>query len=162
MYSDGDLDAAVAAGALSPEAAERFRAHVARQRVTPAADEEQFRLLTGFNDIFVSIAASMVLVAIAEFAWHGSPIEAAAGVALASWGMAEFFTRRRRMALPSILLLFGFTAGIAGLALAVIIGGPIFELGGSGLVLARESWRPVAAAAVTTLAVSVIARASRA
>ena len=55
MYSDSDLEAAVAAGALSPEAADgasqlRGRAGAA----TPAVDEEHFRLLTGFNDIFVS------------------------------------------------------------------------------------------------------------
>jgi hypothetical protein len=47
------VEAAVAAGALTPEAATALRNYVAGARTTPAVDEEHFRLLTGFNDIFV-------------------------------------------------------------------------------------------------------------
>ena len=61
MYSDSDLDAAVEQGALSASAAASFRAFVAGQRAAPAVDEEHFRLITGFNDIFVSIAIVLVL-----------------------------------------------------------------------------------------------------
>ncbi len=64
MYSQAELDEAVAAGAISAEAAAALRAHIEGQRATPAVDEEQFRLLTGFNDIFVSIAAGILLFAI--------------------------------------------------------------------------------------------------
>jgi hypothetical protein len=52
MYSESDLEAAVAAGALTPDAANALRTYVAGTRTTPAVDEEHFRLLTGFNDIF--------------------------------------------------------------------------------------------------------------
>jgi MFS family permease len=117
MYSDDDLNAAVAAGTLSPEAAAGLRDFVARQRATPAVDEEHFRLLTGFNDIFVAIAATLILVAMG---WLGGG-HGVGGIAVAmtSWALAEYFTRHRRMALPSIILLIGFIAGssIAGLAL---------------------------------------------
>ena len=71
MYSQNDLDEAVAAGALTADAANALRNFVDRQRATPAADEEQFRLLTGFNDIFVSIAAAILLFAVG---WIGQSI----------------------------------------------------------------------------------------
>ena len=38
MYSESDLEAAVAAGALSPEAARQLRDFVAGQKALPAAD----------------------------------------------------------------------------------------------------------------------------
>jgi len=114
MYSDADLEAAVTAGVLTAPTAAAFRAFVARQQEAPGADEEHFRLLTGFNDVFVAIAGTLCLVALA---WMGSRLHFGVGgalVAAASWGMAEYFTRRRRMALPSILLLLSFVGGVYG------------------------------------------------
>lgn len=121
MYSEAELEAAVAAGAISAQSAAALRAFVARQRATPAADEEQFRLLTGFNDIFVTIAIVLLLVALGTLGGRASPLVGGALVAAASWGLAEFFTRRRRMALPSILLLASFAGGAA--ALGALAGG---------------------------------------
>ncbi len=119
MYSESDLEAAVAAGAISPEAADALRNHVAGARATPAVDEEHFRLLTGFNDIFVSIAAVILLIAMGWVGQSvGDPLDggpsplAGAFVAASAWGLAEFFTRKRRMALPSIILLLAFVAGV--------------------------------------------------
>ncbi len=120
QFTDEDLDAAVAAGAMSAEAAAGFRVYVERRRVTPAADEESFRLLTGFSDIFVSIALILVLIAVY---WLASRlVDHAGGVALAvvSWGLAEFFTRKRRMALPSILLMGAFVGGVLAATLSVL------------------------------------------
>lgn len=113
MYSEADLQSAIAAGALSHEAAEALRAHVAGQRAAPVADEEHFRLLTGFNDIFVTIAAILLLVACGGIGAAIGPGIAGLLVAGASWGMAEYFTRQRRMALPSIVLLLAFIGGLA-------------------------------------------------
>ena len=48
MYSESDIDGAVAAGALSADAATALRNHVAAAQRAPAVDEEHFRLLTGF------------------------------------------------------------------------------------------------------------------
>ncbi len=133
MYSESDLEGAVAAGALSAEQAAALRNHVATTRRTPMVDEEHFRLLTGFNDIFVAIAAVILLV---SMAWIGhyippnldidgpSPFSGLL-VAGAAWGLAEYFTRRRRMALPSILLLLAFVGGIfaaAGTIIAIAVG----------------------------------------
>jgi len=119
MYSETDLEAAVAGGVLTAEQAASFRNFVASDRQMPAADEEHFRLLTGFNDIFVGIAAVILLVAVA---WIGqvagpkidvdgpSPLGPLLAAATA-WGLAEFFTLKRRMALPSIILLLAFSGG---------------------------------------------------
>ncbi len=113
MYSEADLQAAVSAGALSHEAAEAFRAHAAGMRAAPVADEEHFRLITGFNDIFVTIAAVLLLVACAGIGHAIAPGVAGVLVAGAAWLLAEFFTRQRRMALPSIVLLLAFVGGVA-------------------------------------------------
>ncbi len=112
MYSEGDLRDAVAAGAISPEAAQALRDHVSALRAAPVTDEESFRLVTSFNDIFVTIAAVLLLVAMAGIGSATAPGAGGALVAAAAWGMAEFFTRKRRMALPSIVLLLAFVGGI--------------------------------------------------
>ena len=69
MYSEADLQSAVAAGVLPADAVDRLRRHVAGETASPAVDEEHFRLLTGFNDIFVTIAAVLLLSAMA---WIGT------------------------------------------------------------------------------------------
>jgi uncharacterized membrane protein YfcA len=111
----------VAAGAITREAATALRDHIALSQSAPAVDEEHFRLLTGFNDIFVSIAAAAVLVGMA---WLGQSITlplAGALVAATSWGLAEYFTRTRRMALPSILLLLAFVGGVGAAQVGLIV-----------------------------------------
>ncbi len=122
MYSESDLDAAVAAGAISPEAAMALRNHVAAQRATPLVDEEHFRLISGFNDIFVAIASVLLLVAVGWLGGEIAPWLGSAAVAAAAWGLAEYFTRARRMALPSILLLLAFVGGVFGAAVTGLIG----------------------------------------
>jgi hypothetical protein len=137
MYSQQELDDAVAAGVISAAAADALRAHVERSRSIAIPDEEQFRLITGFNDIFVSIAAAILLFAVG---WIGQSIGQSAGllidvdgpsplaplaVAGTAWGLATFFTARRRMALPSILLLLAFVGGVfatTGFGLVLAIG----------------------------------------
>ena len=129
MYSDTDIEAAVSAGALSPDAAASLRHYVASQRSAPAVDEEHFRLITGFNDIFVGIAAAILLVAVAWIGQSFGPRIDDTGpspfgglfVAATAWGLAEFFTRKRRMALPSILLLLAYTGGILMMAFTTIV-----------------------------------------
>jgi MFS family permease len=112
MYSEQDLREAVSAGAISEEAAEALRSHVAGLRAMPAVDEENFRLVNSFNDIFVTIAAVLLLVAMAGIGGFIAPGVGGLMVAASAWGMAEFFTRKRRMALPSIVLLLAFVGGI--------------------------------------------------
>lgn len=120
MYSESDLEAAVAGGALSPEQASSFRNFIADGRHMPVVDEEHFRLLTGFNDIFVGIAAAILIAAVGMIGYYVPPNIDGDGpspfiglfVAVTAWGLAEFFTRQRRMALPSIILLLAFVGGV--------------------------------------------------
>ena len=130
MYSQQELDDAVASGVITADAANALRMHVESQRRTAIPDEEQFRLITGFNDIFVAIAAAILLFAVG---WIGQSIGQNTGLAMldrsgsgepgpsflaplavaaTSWGLALYFTGKRRMALPSILLLLGFVGGV--------------------------------------------------
>lgn len=136
MYSQQDLDDAVASGVISAQAADALRAHIEAQRSMVIADEEQFRLISGFNDIFVSIAAAILLFALG---WIGQSIGQSTGlqiengpsplgplfVAGASWSLALFFTTKRRMALPSILLLLSFVGG----AFATVAFGFVLAIG---------------------------------
>ena len=122
MYSQEDLNSAVAAGAITPDAANALRAHVAASRDAVPADAEHFRLITGFNDIFVSIGAVILLMAMAAIGdaiWSNnngpSPVSAAL-VAGTAWMLAEFFTAKKRMALPSIILLLAFVGGVMNIA----------------------------------------------
>ena len=158
MYSDSDLEAAVAAGAISPQAADALRNHVAAARATPAVDEEHFRLLTGFNDIFVGIAAAILLFAVG---WIGNAVGPNIGgngpspfaglfVAGTAWGLAEFFTRKRRMALPSILLLLACTGGVlltAFTTLVIGIGEGAFRNNEQAIALVLAASAAVAAGA---------------
>lgn len=122
MYSEDDLRAAVAGGAIAAADAAAIRAHVAGLRDTPQADEETFRLVSGFNDIFVAIAGALALFGISTLVGQTQPLIAAVAVAVAAWALAEFFTLRRRMALPSILFLmaFHFAVIVAGIQIAGI------------------------------------------
>jgi MFS family permease len=121
MYSESDLEGAVAAGVITQSAADAFRQHTAAMRVSPAVDEESFRLLTGFNDIFVAIAIALLLTSIG---WLGGWVKTGLGglgVAVAAWALAEYFTRVRRMALPSIILLLAFAGGVAATMIGTLV-----------------------------------------
>ncbi len=121
MYSESDIEGAVAAGVLTRDQAAAFRNFTASGRSAPAVDEEHFRLLTGFNDIFVAIALCLSLAAIAQIGNAITPALGGAGVAVSAWLLAEFFTRRRRMALPSILLMGAFVGGVAATPIGAMV-----------------------------------------
>lgn len=158
MYSQEDLNSAVTAGAISADAASALRAHVAASRDAMPADAEHFRLITGFNDIFVSIGVVIMLMAmgaIGDAIWSNqdgpSPVSGVL-VAGTAWMLAEFFTAKKRMALPSILLLLGFVGGVffGLLGLAVTIAGidsgqgnetlATLLIAASGLLTACAAW----------------------
>ena len=184
MYSQEDINSAVAAGAISAESAQALRSHVAAVRDAVPADAEHFRLITGFNDIFVTIGVIIMLFAMGAIGqavagaiwplpvwneaatatadWYEnthSQRKAAEGmglslaalfVAVTAWFLAEFFTRKRRMALPSIILLLAFVIGVmvaqAGLLMAVLDGGDdematgFALLAGAALITAGFAW----------------------
>src|SRR3982751_1257729 len=147
MYSQQELDDAIAAGVIDAKAADALRLYIEKQRSASIPDEEQFRLLTGFIDIFGSIPAAILLFAVG---WIGQSIGQSTGlfmsdhgdvgpsflapllIALTAWGLALFFTGKRRMALPSILLLLAFVGGVlatSAFLLVQVIGADRFNSG---------------------------------
>ncbi len=107
--SEDTLDQAVAQGLLTPDQLAALRAleqAAATRLAEPTPDDEQFRFISGFSDIFVTIGIVLFIGALVYFsdAFVGG-IGAGLVAALSSWLLAEYFTRKRRMALPSIVLL---------------------------------------------------------
>ena len=123
MYTDEDLDQAVAKGIFSATAVEQFRAHILQRNNTHFADEEDFRLITSFNDIFVLIACALLLLSAGSVLKGVSPVLAGVVVAILSWVLAEFFVRKRKMALPAIALLIAFVASVFA-SVILFFGGP--------------------------------------
>lgn len=109
MYSDKELSAAVEAGIFTDDSASQFRAFTSKEHSIVSDSEEQFRLVTGFNDIFVVIACLLLLISIA---WLGGGFFGSLAVTAASWGLAEIFVRKRKMALPAIVLFVTFINGV--------------------------------------------------
>ena len=150
MIDERDLDAAVAAGVLDAPTRARLVAFARDYRRGEAGpDEEQFRLLTGFNDIFVTIAIGLVLFAVGALAGLAMPVLGAVAVAAVSWGLAEYFTRVRRMALPSIVLLLTFVGGTMAALTGVLTGRMDFAFSNGEPQIAFGF---VAAAALTAVA----------
>jgi hypothetical protein len=130
-FGAADIDAAVARGALERAAADRLTAFLMNRDADSSGDpdEERLRLITGFNDIFVTIGIGLFIGALSYMLNSGFGGAGSVGVALAAWALAEVFTRRRRMALPSIVLLIVFVTaclGIGTLLVAWFSGGSIY------------------------------------
>lgn len=121
MIREEDLDAAVAEGIIDARQAAGLRA-LAQRRTSPPAiddarydpDDEKFRLIGGFNDVFVTIGVLLLVAAL--FGLSGA-VGFRLGFALiafvAAWGLAEIFSRRMRLALPSIALSLMFAGSAA-------------------------------------------------
>jgi hypothetical protein len=116
MIASETLAKGVARGIITAEQAERLRAleHGGEPPELPASpDDEQLRFISGFSDIFVTIGLAMFLAAVGYFGSRsGGPVGMWITIAAAAWLLAEFFTRLRRMALPSIVLLVVFVAAV--------------------------------------------------
>ncbi len=98
-----DLAAAVAEGILTAEQGERFHAFLLRTRQKEAILEERVAFISGFQDVFLTLGAGLVLVAAAVF---GS---AFASLPLA-WIFAEILNRRAGTRLSMIAMALAFTA----------------------------------------------------
>jgi hypothetical protein len=140
MYSDEDLQSAVDAGIFSKQSVQQFRKHFASQTNRVAVDEENFRLVSSFNDIYVVIACTLMLISLT---WFGRSIDDFTGALLltiGSWLLAEYFVLKRHMAFPAIVLLISFLSGIAASVISFFntINEPILLL--AGCVCAVSAW----------------------
>ena len=135
MISDGTLDLAVARGIISPDQAAELRGletltsddlfTIDAVAETPIdRDDEEIRLVGSFGDIFVTLGLALVLAPLA-YVVNGTfgPLPMWLSLGAASWALAEVFTRRRRLALPSLVLLgvFVVSAFFACLSLAAFL-----------------------------------------
>lgn len=141
MISAETLAEATETGVITPEQAQRIRA-LELQRAQSGAesvDDEHIRFASGFGDIFVALGLTLFLSAAGYFLFaRGGAILMWPGVAILAWALAEFFTRVRRMALPSILLLVTFVVASFGAA-HIAIGS--LGIGETGELVSRYPWR---------------------
>ena len=111
MYTDEDLNTAVKNGIFTDQSVEEFRTYILNRSNTHIADEENFRLVASFNDIFVVIACALLLLSAGWVTQNLHPAFGAVVVSILSWVLAEFFVLKRQMALPAITLLMSFVGG---------------------------------------------------
>ncbi len=120
MYTDEDLNYAVKKGVFSAKSVDAFRLLLSEQKNAPAVDEENFKLIGGFNDIFVVIACLLLLFSAYWVVESITNIESLGHLIFAglSWFLAEFFVRKRKMALPAIVLMLGFVGSLFTMVVA--------------------------------------------
>jgi len=140
MYTDEDLENAVLKGIFPRKSVEIFRDDISSRSNTYGADEEKFRLIASFNDLFVVIACVLFMLSVSWTLFHIHPAISAAAVSILSWGLAEFFVLRRKMALPAIVLLLTMVGGLfASVAMLFdTLDGGVFVL--SALAAAIGAW----------------------
>src|SRR6476620_3962886 len=117
MYSHSDIQDAVDGGALTADQAASLRNFAAARTGTPTADEEHVRWLLGFHDFYIYCSSILLMVGVG---WLGSKIEVGSGpsffipllVALLCWGLAEYFVKRKRLALTGISLSWVFVYAV--------------------------------------------------
>lgn len=103
-----DLRAAVAAGHISEAQAADVLALAQMRAGQRMAEDEPFELFRGFADIFVAVGLSILFSGALGLSFLiGGPFGLLATMALA-WFGARYFTLRRRMVLPSIVLLLAY------------------------------------------------------
>lgn len=125
MFDRNDLRAAVSADILSADQAARLEAFLnSRHAAGDDAGQETLRFLSNFNDIFVTIGIAILFIGItalsgmmfgpaASVSNPSALLLVFAPVALAAFGMLEYFCARRRMLLPSMALSVIFVTSVA-------------------------------------------------
>jgi len=127
MPTRAELDDAVAAGVIGRAEADQLEAFLAQREARPPQpeDAESIRFVRGFHDIFLTIGIVLLLVGAAYtsalFSFYGAFIAAV----VLSLALALYFTRRRRLTLPSIALSLAFGLS-AGYLLGVVLPGLVF------------------------------------
>lgn len=111
-FSKDDIRAAVASGVLSEGQAASLLA-LAQERLGVRDglinDDEPFEFFKGFSEIFVTVGLWLLFSGILAFgAIVGGGIGVAATGMILTWVFALYFTKKRRMSLPSISLAAGF------------------------------------------------------
>ena len=108
-----DLRAGIAAGIISEEQASRLQTLTqsrAGLRDAMPADEEQFELFRGFSEIFISVGLTILMIGLTTVtSITGALIIGPIVTCILAILFANYFTIKRRMALPSITITIAFT-----------------------------------------------------
>lgn len=139
MYSNEDIESAVNAGIISSQTAYALRKHIESRQKTSAVDEEHFRLITGFNDIFVVIASLLLLVSTEIIVGKLHDSLGLLASATMAWGLSEYFIRKRCMALPAIILSLAFVISV-GLSSVYLVQNPSIRLFSISLLMSLAAW----------------------
>lgn len=116
--TEDDLRAATAAGIID-EAQAAHLITLTHQRAGRLAkglpEDEPFELFRGFAEIFISVGLILLIgSAIAFAAAIGGIFAITLGLAALCWAAGLYFTLNRRMTLPSIVLVSGYSTGSGG------------------------------------------------
>jgi len=111
-----DLRAAVAAGTITEAQAASLLATAQARAGFRAAEDEPFELFKGFAEIFVAVGLVILIAGMTGIAiiFSNSGL-IFAGYAALAWWVAGYFTLKRRMMLPSIILVSAFAGAAAWL-----------------------------------------------
>lgn len=131
---DEDIKAGTAAGIIDENQAARLMVLVNERqgrRALNLSDDEPFELFQGFSEIFISIGLIILISGVAAFSVVAGGVFVYALVLIVScWGAAQYFTVKRRMTLPSIVLVIGYAQGVTA-TLLLILG----DVSGRGVVV---------------------------
>ncbi len=135
--TEEDLRAATAAGIVDEAQAARLSA-LAHQRAGRLAqglpEDEPFELFKGFAEIFISVGLVLLISSAMAFASAiGGVFAITLGLAALCWFAGTYFTLKRRMTLPSIVLVSGYSIGMGGFIAWLI---EVLNLPDSGWVIA--------------------------
>ena len=109
--SETTLKKAIADGLLTADLADRLRALAATE--ARPEDPEKLRFISGFGDIFVSIGLILFFIAVLLIGGNtGNKDYLGGAISIFAWVFSEIFSRRQKLALPSILLTVIFLFGI--------------------------------------------------
>jgi hypothetical protein len=146
MFDKSDLVAAVAAGAISRDNADRLEAFLkTKEDSERGLSSENLRFLANFNDIFLTIGIAILMTGLAVLAgiaaYNTFGVESAIRSAVAeemisrgkmaaivgslpviigAWLLAEYFCGKRRLLLPSMLLSLIIAAAVAFLTTTLL------------------------------------------
>ncbi|WP_108818513.1 hypothetical protein [Pseudovibrio sp. Alg231-02] len=133
MISRASLTGAISAGIISADQADKLVSYLSlqaeniqnQQASESLHDPEEVRFTRGFHDIFISLGILILFAGYGvgfgdSLTQGGLPRAAIAGAAaIITWVLAEWFTKIKKLALPSILLtgLFGGSIALVGFGL---------------------------------------------
>ncbi len=126
-FAPEDLRAAVAAGILNEAQAASVTALAndrAGKRAAMPSEDEPFEFFRGFSEIFISIGLIILLAGIiglmAVMTFGRFLFAVPLLTSVVAWWFAGYFTLKRRMTLPSMVLAFAFGVGMVAFIFTVI------------------------------------------